>query len=266
MNTKIEGYKSLLTHITVAQNVQFHRDAAGQIEPLALQTGGAVPAFEAYKSDAVALDAEFDRKNKSLETDELVLKDDLRDAITVQLVSRIDYHFKFPQNSVEKDAARVLKFIADSYSDAPRKNYQAETSYLRSMVADLRTNSAGLELFGLTPLVNRLDRENTEFETLYNTRTGAKEIRRERGPLTTLAAKTNNSFDVLCQIINGMLLMPLESATKSALEQMASLLNAQIHQYAVNYKRHMGSVAEKKKRDEDWKILNVDEDETKLKE
>jgi hypothetical protein len=70
MNTKIDGYKSLLTHITVAQNVQFHRDATGQIEPLAPQVNGIVPAFEAYKSDAVALDAEFDRKNKTLETDE----------------------------------------------------------------------------------------------------------------------------------------------------------------------------------------------------
>jgi hypothetical protein len=28
---------------------------------------------------------------------------------------------------------------------------------------------------------------------------------------------------------------------------MASLLNAQIHQYAVNYKRHMGNVEKKKK-------------------
>jgi hypothetical protein len=245
MNTKIDGYKSLLTHITVVQNVQFHRDATGQIEPLAPQVNGIVPAFEAYKSDAVALDAEFDNKNKSLETDELVLKDDLRDATTVQLISRIDYHFKFPQNSEEKDAARVLKFIADSYKDAPRKNYQAETSYLRNMVVELRTNSVGLKLFGLTSLVNRLDRENTEFETLYNTRTNAKELQRERGPLTTLVSTTNRAFDVLCQIINGMLLMPLDDATKSALEQIVSLLNAQIHQYAVNYKRHVGSAGKK---------------------
>jgi hypothetical protein len=249
MSTKIDGYKTLLMHIAVAQNVQFHRDATGQIAPIVPQVNGIVPAFETYNSDAVALDAEFDRKSKSIETDELTLKDDVRDSITVHLIERIDFHFRWPQNDKEKETARKLKFIADAYKDVPHKSYQAETSYLRNMIAELRANEAGLALFGLTSLVNRLDRENTEFETLYNTRTNAKELRRERGPLTMLASKTNKSFDVLCQIINGMLLMPLDDATKSALEQITSLLNAQINQYAVNYKRHIGVAAGKKKVD-----------------
>ncbi|MDR1583792.1 MAG: DUF6261 family protein, partial [Prevotellaceae bacterium] len=227
-----------------------HRDATGQIATLAPQVNGIVPAFETYKSDANALDAEFDRKNKSIETGELSLKDDYRDATTVQLITSIDFHSKYPQNDGEKEAANVLQFIANSYRDAPRKNYQAETSYLRNMVAELRKNEAALELFGLTPLVNRLDRENTEFETLHNTRANAKEARRESGTLRNLSDKANKSFDVLCQITNGMLLMPFDDATKSALEQIASSLNAQINQYAVNYRRHAGNVAGKKKGDE----------------
>jgi hypothetical protein len=247
MSTKIDGYKSLLTHITIAQNVQFHHDATGQINALASQVSGIIPAFEMYKSDYVALDTEFDRKSKSIETNELARKDDQRDATTVQLISRIDYHSKYPRNDVEKEAAGVLQFVADGYRDAPRKNYQAETSYLRNMVAELRKNEAGLELFGLTSLVNRLDSENTEFETLYTVRANAKEARRESGTLGKLAAKANASFDIVCQITNGMLLMPLDDATKSALEQIASLLNAQIYQYSVNYRRYAGVAAGKKK-------------------
>ncbi|MDR2653504.1 MAG: DUF6261 family protein [Prevotellaceae bacterium] len=246
----MDGYKSVLTHITIAQNVQFHRDATRQIESLASQVSGILPTFETYKSDAVALDAEFDRKSKSIETDELALKDDQRDATTVQLINRIEYHSKYPQNDEEKEAANVLQFIANAYKDAPRKNYQAETSYLRNMVAELRKNEAALELFGLTPLVNQLDRENTEFETLHNTRANALEAKRESGTLTNLTQKANKSFDVLCQITNGMLLMPLDDTTKSALEQIASLLNAQIYQYGVNYRRHAGVVAGKKKENE----------------
>jgi hypothetical protein len=65
MSTKIDGYKSLLTHITIAQNVQFHHDATGQIVSLVSQVSGIIPAFETYKSDSAALDAEFDRKSKS---------------------------------------------------------------------------------------------------------------------------------------------------------------------------------------------------------
>jgi hypothetical protein len=246
MSTKIDGYKSLLTHITVAQNVQFHHDAAEQINSPASQVSGILPAYETYRSDAITLDAEFDRKSKSVETEELVLKDDYRDATTVQLINRIDYHSKYPQNDGEREAANVLQFIADGYRDAPRKNYQAETSYLRNMVAELRKNEAALTLFELTSLVNRLDRENTEFEMLHNARANAREARCESGTLTALASKTNESFDVLCQIANGMLLMPLDDATKSVLEQIASLLNAQINQYAVNYRRHAGVTRKKK--------------------
>jgi hypothetical protein len=247
MSTKIGGYKSLLKNITVAQNVQFHRDAAGQIELFVSQVSGIGSAFESYRKDAVTLDVEFARKNKSVETDELALKDSRRDATTVQLIVRTDYFFNFPQNDEEKEAARVLKFIVDAYRDAPRKNYQAETSYLRSMVAELRSNEYALQLFELTSLVNRLDKENSEFEALYNIRTNAQKSKRELGTLTELAKKADKSFDVLIQIINGMWLMSLDNVVKSALEQIAGILNAQIHQYAIIYKRHAANIASKKK-------------------
>jgi DNA primase large subunit len=92
--------------------------------------------------------------------------------------------------------------------------------------------------------------KNTAFETLYSARANAKEARRESGTLRKLSEKANKSFDVLCQITNGMLLMPLDDATKSVLEQIASLLNAQIYQYGVNYQRHVRIVDRKKKEDE----------------
>lgn len=244
---KIEGYKTLLTQVTIAQNTQFHRDATGQIALIVPQVDGIVPAFEIYRSDANMLDMEFDKKTKSIETEELSLKDERRDAITTQIISRIDYHSKFPANEAEKESIHVLKFIADSYRESPQKNYQAETSYLRNMVAELRKNNSGLELFGLTPLVNSLDKENTEFETLHNVRTNAKEAKRERGTLKTLVKTANYSFDIFCQISNGMLLMPLDDASKSALEQIVSIINALIHQYTIIYHRHAGTVASKKK-------------------
>jgi hypothetical protein len=41
--------------------------------------------------------------------------------------------------------------------------------------------------------------------------------------------------------------MPLDDASKSVLEQITELFNAQIHQYGINYKHHVGVVAGKKK-------------------
>jgi hypothetical protein len=255
MNTKIDGYKSLLAHITVAQNVQFHKYLADQIEPLVIKVSGLAPSFETYKTDSAVLDAEFDWKNKSIETDELVAKDNKRDATTVQLISRINYHFKFPQDENESEAARVLKFIADAYKNAPKENYTAETSYLRDLIVELRKNTASLNLFGLTALVNRLEKENNDFEQLHISRTNAKEARRERGTLTALAAKANDSFGVLSQIVNGLSLMPLDADAKVVLEEIIGIINGEIHQYAVAYNRHAGTIASKKKGNEETEKL-----------
>jgi hypothetical protein len=246
MSTEIDGYKSLLTRITVAQNVQFHKEAAAGIAPFVPKINGIAPAFGSYQADTDKLDDEFDTQTKFIETDELVAKDSKRDGTTVQLVSRVDYHSKFPENDKEKEAAHTLKFITDTYKDAPRKNYQSETSYLRNMVEDLNKQAAGLALFGLTPLVNRLETENNDFETLYLARTGAKGTKRERGTLTELAGKANRSFDVICQIVNGLSLMSLDADTKAALDEIIRFINSQIHQYTVVYNRHAGVIASKK--------------------
>jgi hypothetical protein len=248
MSTKIDRYKLLLTRITIAQNVQFHTEAVEGVKPFVTNLSQITLAFNAYKADKGKLNEEFNTQTKSIETDELAAEDHLRDAIASQLISRVDYHAKFPANDEEKDAIHTLKFVTDTYKQAPRKNYQAETSYIRNMVRDLNER-VGLTLFGLAPLVNRLETVNNDFEKRYLARTGEQEAKRERGTLTELVTKTNASFDVLCQIVSAMSLMPLEAAAKYAVDQIISFLNGQIHQYAVVYHRHEGVIASKKKDD-----------------
>jgi hypothetical protein len=255
MSTKIDGYKSLLTRISVAQNVQFHKEAATGIAPFVANVSGIAPAFGTYQADASKLDDEFNTQTKLIETDELLAKDKKRDGTTAQLISRVDYHSKFPENDEEKEAASTLKFITETYKDAPRKNYQSETSYLRNMVEDLNKQAAALTLFGLTSLINRLEAENNDFETLYLARTGAKGVKRERGTLTELATQANGSFDVICQIINGLSLMSLDADTKAALDEIIRFINSQIHQYTVVYNRHAGVTASKKGKDEETPVV-----------
>jgi hypothetical protein len=266
--TEITDYKALLSHISTGKNVQFQRDVMVQIPSYVEKISGALPAFEAYKSVAIALETEFNRKNKYIETNILALKDDWRDATTVQLAIRIDYHFKFPQNEEEKEASHVLEFIINKYRGAQDKDYQAETSYLRNLIAELRKNEGALELFGLISLVDRLERENNEFETVYNTRTNVKKIKRETGTLRQLVEKTNEAFDIFCKIINGMLHMPIDDDTKTNLEQIAGLLNTQIYQYMINYHHHQGvfTSQKKKKKEADEKKEAEEKKESEKKE
>ena len=246
MNTKIDGYKQLLNRITTAQNVQFHREAAAIIAPLTTKVSGIVPAFNTYKADADNLDGEFNKRTKSIETAELAALDEKRDATTIQIITRIGYHARYPANDTEKEFSRKMQFVADKYKDAPRKSYQSETSYLRNMIAELRQNADGLTLFGLTSMVDILEQENNNFETIYLARTGEKEAKRERGTLGELSIKANTSFDIVSQIINGVVLMSLNAATKTALEEVIGLMNGQIHQYNTVYHRHAGKIKKKK--------------------
>jgi hypothetical protein len=58
----------------------------------------------------------------------------------------------------------------------------------------------------------------------------AKKFRSSRAEcklqVASLPLEGLTSHSMCCQITNGMLLMPLDDATKSVLEQIASLLNA----------------------------------------
>jgi hypothetical protein len=247
MSIEIDGYKSLLTRISVAQNVQFHKEAVTEIANFVGSINGIAPAFGAYQTAANKLDDEFNTQTKFIETDELVALDKKRDGTSTQLFSRVDYHSKFPENDQEKEAAHTLKFITETYKNAPRKNYQAETSYLRNMVEDLQAEAEILALFGLTSLVNRLETENNDFETLYLTRTTEQGAKRERGTLTELATKANHSFNSICHILNGLSLMALDDVTRAAIDEIIRFLNAQIHQYTVVYHRHAGITAPKRK-------------------
>jgi hypothetical protein len=251
MSLKIDGYKSLLTRITIAQNVQFHKEAATGIAPFTVNINGIAIAFNTYKEDTEILDNEFDTKTKSIETNELAILDNKRDNTTIQIIDRIDYHAKFPENNEEADAALKLKFIADIYGDAPSKSYQSETSYLRSMIEDLNQHTDSLALFGLTSLVGKLARENNEFEKIYLARTSNKEAKRERGTLKELAAKANASFDVICQIVNGLSLMTLDTDTKAAIDGIVSFINGQLHQYDFVYRHYAGVLAKKKSGEKD---------------
>ncbi|MDR2475133.1 MAG: DUF6261 family protein [Bacteroidales bacterium] len=249
LNEKIEGYKSLLSHISIAQKTQFHKDVTDQAYPVVPVVTELAPSYTKYKADADALDAAFDQTNKSIETEPIAVADRKRDHTTGQLISRIEYVFKFPQNDTEAEKSRILKFAADSYKNAPYRDYAAETSSLRAMIAELRMEEEALSLFELTTLVNRLEFENNDFEALYNLRTDEAEAKRLRGTLKDLSVKANTSFDIFCQTVNGMMLLPQSIDKTNALKQIIHIVNARIHQYTVTYHHHLGNLAAKKKED-----------------
>ena len=241
MNLALYAYKTTLSHLPIANVAEFHKVNVEQIEPHAANVTGLGTAFDAYKIAVEALSAAYFQQPKSIETELMVLKDDMRDTTVKYYLATIDYHFKYPQNEAEKEAIYKLKFVADTYRNAPRKDYQAETTAIRSLIRDTRRLTAEVALFDLAKILDRLEQENKGFEALHMIRTQALEKKRERGAATHFAVKANKAFDTMAQIINGLYLMKeLDTQSRPSLLQIISILKGQIHAYKIIYDRHAG--------------------------
>ncbi|GHV48787.1 hypothetical protein FACS1894181_05550 [Bacteroidia bacterium] len=244
---QVKEHKRLLSRITIPQRAGFHKEVCSQIEPLVPQVSGIAPSFNIYKAASEKLNTTYNQRTKSIMTEELVGIDEIRDGITEALINLISFYLKFPENEAEAEAARLLKFEADAYKNTPRKDYPTETVNVRSLTTDLRKHPEAIALLGLDPLITRLETKNNLFEGIYNARANAFIAKSKRGTLTDLATQANDAFDIFCRVIDGVSLMQLDAATRSAVDQIIDIINAQIHQYTIVYHHHAGVIAAKKK-------------------
>ncbi|GHV52008.1 hypothetical protein FACS1894181_14710 [Bacteroidia bacterium] len=247
MSLALTGYKSVLSHLPIPNVVEFHKVVVELIEPHVQGVTGLGVRFNKYKADVAALMEEYSQRSKSIETAIIVVKDEKRDLTGTYYLNTIDYYSKNTQNEAEAAAIYKLKFVADTYRNAPKKDYTAEIAALRSLIRDSRKLAAEVALFGLGKILDKLEHENNDFEEHYITRTLESEEKREHGPLTNYKIKVNESFDAMVQYLNGLYLtQDLVPESKDDLLQIISILRGQIHAYSIIYHRHRGLSSKKK--------------------
>ncbi|MDR2495809.1 MAG: DUF6261 family protein [Tannerellaceae bacterium] len=247
MGQTIQSHKDLLHNLAIAQKVQLHYETAELIKDDAAQVDLIADIVAEYEEDATELNTAYNESLKSMETEDMVVKDSSRDSIIVEVRRRVNFAYKNPTTEAEKHNARLIKFEIDKYDHAITADYKAQTSAVRKLVTDVHTQQPALDELGLNDLFDRLEVINNEFEVLYLSRSEALEDKRERGPLKEKADKANKSFDVICTAIEGLLLVKVSPAVKAALEGMVSHINAQIHDYTIIYHRHAKIVAKHRK-------------------
>jgi hypothetical protein len=123
MTTEIDGYKSLPTRISVAQNVRFHKEAATGIAPFA--ANGIAPAFGTYQADANKSDNEFDMQTKFVETE---LEDDTTlDVLSV--VKEQTAHEDWWNNIAIAEKTSIEKGLADVRADRTVTHSEVKKRY-----------------------------------------------------------------------------------------------------------------------------------------
>ncbi|MDR0725216.1 MAG: DUF6261 family protein [Prevotellaceae bacterium] len=248
MNKEILTYKRVLHHLTVAQNVQILYSINEGIRLHAAKAPGIRLVYETFDVEIANFDDFFKKNTKAFETENIVILDNKRDFTVRSVINKIQYHYDFARNDAEKEDAHCLVYVVKKYKGVTKKEYEAKTSLLRSLVNELQQTPDLLDRFDITNSVADLKQENEEFEALYNVRTQNLHDKRLKGNTTKYRTSANKAFDNLCKVVTGLTLMPLSEEEKTAVENIIDIINSQIRQAMLVYSHRAGVVVEKKRR------------------
>ncbi|MDR3268307.1 MAG: DUF6261 family protein [Tannerella sp.] len=243
MEKEILSHKHLLYSLTASQNVQTLYAIHSGIQSRVANIPGIQPVFATFGTNLSTLDNFFKQNQKMFETEEVLKKDEERDFTVRAIGAKVRYHYDYARTEEERDVARRLLYIVDTYKDAVQKDYESETAYLRSMVNELQQWPDLLNRFSLGDMVEQLQQENDAFEALYNTRTQSLHDKRAKGNLQKYRTNANKSFDDVCHVAIGMLLMPIGKDEQMTLETLIDIINGQLEQAVIIYHRQAGVVA-----------------------
>ncbi|GHT43658.1 hypothetical protein FACS189438_1300 [Bacteroidia bacterium] len=233
-------HKTLLYRISNAQNVQFLADILKNAGVHIDNIPGLVIVAQVLIGRYNLLEEFFKQNSAMFETEVVVHVDTNRDFLTRSIAAKVKYFYTYALTPEDKEDARRLDFIFDTYKKAEKKDYKAETTYIRRLVANLREWPALLSKFGLTELVDKLEIENNDFENSYDERSQAQQLIHLKGDMKNLRTGANKAFADLCDVVTGLRLTPLAADVKAELESLILVINRHIKEYTTIYHRHAG--------------------------
>jgi hypothetical protein len=234
------------------QVVQFHSNIIKALEPVVASIVAFSIVWPRYLEAFARFKTDFKPNRQMFETQFITQKDGERDFTVRSITAKIAYYHTYAQSPEDKEDIRKLTFIAETYKRSDSKEYAAETSLLRNLIADLRKWPDLLIKFGIRELVDRLETENTDFETWYSERTVELHSKHTEGDVKSLRRATNLAFADVCKVLDGGVLTPIAADLTDKYVTAINAINSNIDEFAIIYNRHAGMLkAHKKKKEED---------------
>lgn len=130
---------------------------------------GQVAEMDSYLEQLTELN---NQSRISQETASRVETDTQRDRVAVYILNRINGASALPLQS-ERDAGIFLANIVKPYTGISRLAFNQETETIKGLLVDLRKteNKNAVDVLGLTPYMDELERLNNRFEALTEQRT-----------------------------------------------------------------------------------------------
>jgi hypothetical protein len=156
--------------LRLSESVQFYSDAltvCKNVNPAELNIQ---KPWSALDSSFALLNQSFKKDQASLLTGDLIAQDLRRDDAIICLRKLADSYTNH-HDAAKQKAGNQLLMVIDKYgSGISRMNYQAETSVLEKLVADLQGNAsyaAAVKLLGVDDTVAELKAANELFNKTY---------------------------------------------------------------------------------------------------
>lgn len=188
---------------------------------------------------------------RKIETAPLQEQESVRDYYVGKLFNLLSVEGKSPVGEL-KEAARVLKVVAEPYKGMQRLPDNQETAQIRGLLMDLRKKEyeAHVETLGLSDLLSKLEEANEAFVSLAADRSASRLARKEQGTSKDVRLEVEKMYDNLTMLAQAKaVLEPTPEATAfiRALNNLIDETNA-----AYNLRQGIAS-ANKSKKEEDNK-------------
>lgn len=214
-----------------AEHYQLHKDILAVITPEFATAQGFASQQAAYSSNMEIENVCYLRNYKYWDTEELVNLDAKRDSLFGYVLQTIKAAMNSPVDEVAA-AAKRLWFIIEPHKDAARLNYTSNTASVSDFLEKMATdeNAAYAAAVGLTLALQQLGEVNTQFHTLYTSRSSELLARATSETMRTIRPKVDETAKECFECINACYrfytLMNQEPEKRAALETAIDLVNA----------------------------------------
>jgi hypothetical protein len=149
-------------------------------------------------------------------------------------------------SEVRSAAGQIYEGFLKAYDDITILSYEAETAAITSLIEESEKPEYQLLIvrLNLKEHFDALKPINIEFQGLYEQRYDTRYARKQLGKLTELKALADKAFEVVIQILSGLLLSETDPAKLALLNEMATLINATIDQFTRVVHQRLGLSAQ----------------------
>lgn len=217
----------ILDFFQVTSNIASHLDG-NDLKSLKLEEVSA-----SFKAALSSLDEALKPLRASADTQKLNELDARRDRALVGLNAFLKSFAHFP-NAAKVTAASHLKAELDKYGKSPQTlPLREETALITNVLQDFAKpeNEASISELAAETWIAELKAANTDFETLYNSRTQENSAI-EVGKTKAERQKTQSALSLLIKTINARMLLDGETAYKA----LADAMDFEIKQAKTAYK------------------------------